>query len=1082
MLCFRCGSHVQDGAEKCWNCGAELSAKKSGASLAELREKQKTKSRISGVVYKVGDVIGNRYKVKDIVGTGGVGVVYRAHDQDVDVDVALKVVNAKLLQAAEEKRLFAREIKIAKKLSHQNIVRIYDEGKDDERAFFTMQFLEGLSLRKIIDLRKEKSQQFRLSEVEPIFNQLCQAIDYAHKSTVHGNLKPDNVIVLPDLLKVTDFGLLRGLPRKPFLAIQKSKGSNFRYLAPEVRLEVDEVPSTADVYSLGVILTEMLLGVLYDEAKPDQVNFSSSGLDSGLVRLLKRALSRNPKDRYPTAGSLYEDLKRALERGDQPVKPVAPSSPPPPRASQPVAAGAPSTSVSPPPPPAGTGSHERPSSQPSGALAEEGGPISSPARAADEAPTQRLDISKHGPRPVEETGNFAAIDDSMIEDVSKRGSSEIRLPAPLPADESARPSVAPAPAPAPAAAQAAPEGEEPTEAIDELSEISNSQIELIADPRATNVHQVAVSEVPVPPVASALPEPVEESTRAGRLDVPGPSVEREATHAVRSAETAAAPKPNLGRGAPPTERVDRVEKKNGAALGKGLSKSRPATRPRLSAVPRAQEPTISSPPSAEPRLSATGLFGKPLVEGMAAEPTAAKPLMVRGDEILRSDSRAGSRRPQPRGGDNTKLLVGVMAGFMVLLLGFAAFGFKVMSDRQAEQIRTLIDKQNELARLAAENQAKAETEVEARGAAAEDARKAQEEAEARAKAEEAARLAALEAVRKAEEGKRGEEAEAMRKQAEQAAAREAEARAKADEERKRRDSELLAQRRAEDTAAREKAAAAAAAKKARELEDKQAREARDAERRAALDEQKARRAEEDRAKKEEAARAAEEKRRAQEEAKKAEEARKKEEAAAAAAAVVPEERACPKGMALIKDGAFMMGAPMNDPDRNFGDLPYASKTVPSYCIDYYEAPNSRGKLPTTKVGFKSAEKACKGRGKRLCTEEEWEKACKGPSGSRFPYGNQWAPDACNTEDEEGNDREVVASGTFSKCRGPYNVLDLSGNVAEWTATEWSGGGAYVIKGGSADRPSYDARCASRKKKAAGAADAMLGYRCCADAK
>lgn len=453
--------------------------------------------------------------------------------------------------------------------------------------------------------------------------------------------------------------------------------------------------------------------------------------------------------------------------------------------------------------------------------------------------------------------------------------------------------------------------------------------------------------------------------------------------------------------------------------------------------------------------------------------------MVRGDEILRSESRIGGRN-QARGGDNTKLLIGALAGFMVLLVGFGAFGFKVMSDRQTEQVRALIERQNELAKLATENLAKAEVEVEARGAAAEDARKAQEEAESRVKAEEAARLAALEAVRKAEEAKRGDEAEAQRRKADEAAKREAEARSRVDDERKRRDSELLAQRRAEEIAAREKSAAAAAAKKARELEDKQAREAREADRKAILEEQKARR-EEERAKKEEAAQAAEERRRAQEEAKREAEAKKKEEAAAAAAAVVAEGGTCPKGMMLIKEGNFMMGAPMNDPDRNFGDLPYASKTLAAYCIDYYEAPNSRGKMPSTKVSYKSAEKSCKGRSKRLCSEEEWEKACKGPSGSRFPYGNQWNPENCNTEDEEGNDREVAASGTFAKCRGAYNVLDLSGNVAEWTSTEWSSG-SYVIKGGSADRPSYDARCASRKKKAAGAADAMLGYRCCADPK
>ena len=425
MLCYRCGSHVQDGAEKCWNCDTRLASggsKAGGASLEELREKQRTKSRISGALYKIGDVLANRYKVKDIAGSGGAGVVYRAHDQDIDVDVALKVMNAKLLQTPEEKKLFSREIKTAKKLSHQNIVRIYDEGKDADRAFFTMQFLEGLSLRKIIDLRKEKKQHFALSEVEPIYNQLCQALDYAHKSTLHGDLKPDNILVLPDLLKVTDFGLLRGLPRKPFLAIQKSRQPNFAYLAPEVRLEVEDLSPAADLYSLGVILAEMLTGMVVDENKPEQLSVARTGLESGILKVIRRATLRAPKERYSGALELYEDLRAILAKGDVVAKPVEGNSlsPPPPRASP-----------APPPPPVKVADLPEPVTRPF-------------IEGETELPTQRLDISKHGARPVSEeragvrvadapmevveggTGTFAAIDDEMIESAGSSTISTVR--------------------------------------------------------------------------------------------------------------------------------------------------------------------------------------------------------------------------------------------------------------------------------------------------------------------------------------------------------------------------------------------------------------------------------------------------------------------------------------------------------------------------------------------------------------------------------------------------------------------------------------------------------------------------------
>jgi formylglycine-generating enzyme required for sulfatase activity len=174
----------------------------------------------------------------------------------------------------------------------------------------------------------------------------------------------------------------------------------------------------------------------------------------------------------------------------------------------------------------------------------------------------------------------------------------------------------------------------------------------------------------------------------------------------------------------------------------------------------------------------------------------------------------------------------------------------------------------------------------------------------------------------------------------------------------------------------------------------------------------------------------------------------------------------------------MLGATRNDPERNFGDANYESVDVGAFCIDYYEYPNGRGRAPTTRVSYKTAIDRCKKRGKRLCSEQEWEKACKGPSGSRYPYGNAWNPTACNTEDDEGNDREVTKSGTYRNCRSGYNVFDLSGNVSEWTSSQ--AGSRVIVKGGSSDRPGYDGRCAARKKEKPAATEELLGFRCCTE--
>ncbi|MEL7369095.1 MAG: SUMF1/EgtB/PvdO family nonheme iron enzyme, partial [Myxococcota bacterium] len=188
-------------------------------------------------------------------------------------------------------------------------------------------------------------------------------------------------------------------------------------------------------------------------------------------------------------------------------------------------------------------------------------------------------------------------------------------------------------------------------------------------------------------------------------------------------------------------------------------------------------------------------------------------------------------------------------------------------------------------------------------------------------------------------------------------------------------------------------------------------------------------------------------------------------------------RPCPTGMKLIASGPFMMGAQDSDPERNFDDLPYRSVNVSAVCMDLYEYPNARGRAPKTQVTWKAAVAQCERRGKRLCTESEWEKACKGPSGFRYAYGNRWEEGLCNTK-EGLNAREAASSGQFAGCRSRYGLIDMTGNVAEWTST--ANGRRYVIKGGAADRPSYDSRCAARKRKKKGHRAPLLGFRCCQD--
>ena len=187
---------------------------------------------------------------------------------------------------------------------------------------------------------------------------------------------------------------------------------------------------------------------------------------------------------------------------------------------------------------------------------------------------------------------------------------------------------------------------------------------------------------------------------------------------------------------------------------------------------------------------------------------------------------------------------------------------------------------------------------------------------------------------------------------------------------------------------------------------------------------------------------------------------------------------CPDGMATVEAGSFTFGSSSGDPMRNFGERDAKSTELKKFCIDYYEAPNGAKALPTTWVSWSAANNACGRLGKRLCTEAEWERACKGAGNSRFPYGNSYNVDTCNTVDAAGKPRDLARAADFKKCRSGFKAYMLAGNAEEWV--DEAVGGQKVVKGGAADRPDFASRCSARRTMSARASSPTLGYRCCAD--
>jgi serine/threonine protein kinase/formylglycine-generating enzyme required for sulfatase activity len=277
--------------------------------------------------FKVGAKIARRYELKDAVGSGPLGFTYRALDQSLGVEVLLKAIAPSLLPNDAARRGFAKQMKAMKRLAHPHVAKIYDEGLvsgPPPVAYVTSQLLYGLSLRQILEMRAAKGQVFGLREIEPIFGQLAEALEYAHDLGAHGGLKPENVLVLPDLLKVTDFGYTRALPREAFVGAQRANGSD-RYLAPEV-IAGGEIELRSDIYSLGVMLGEMLAGVFPGKQAPELRGLNPE-VTLEVEQIYRRAVERDPNARFPRASDFAGELASAARNAPRASAPEPRRSP-----------------------------------------------------------------------------------------------------------------------------------------------------------------------------------------------------------------------------------------------------------------------------------------------------------------------------------------------------------------------------------------------------------------------------------------------------------------------------------------------------------------------------------------------------------------------------------------------------------------------------------------------------------------------------------------------------------------------------------------------------------------------------------
>lgn len=245
----------------------------------------------------------DRYEVRGIIGRGGMGEVYLVHDRQANRDVALKTLHSKYGTSRHAIARFVREVKLARQLNHPGIVKIYDAQKWQDTLFYTMEYLQGKSLRRWLQQRP------RL-DFGPTVRVLClvaSALDHAHRITTHRDLSPENIMVLPDgSVRLFDFGLAKLDDQfKNLTAVGVNLGK-LKYMAPEQELNASEVDHRADLYSLGVIFFEMLTG--RTPLPGQRITDFRPDLPPEAELFLIRALARDPDDRFSSAREFHDAL------------------------------------------------------------------------------------------------------------------------------------------------------------------------------------------------------------------------------------------------------------------------------------------------------------------------------------------------------------------------------------------------------------------------------------------------------------------------------------------------------------------------------------------------------------------------------------------------------------------------------------------------------------------------------------------------------------------------------------------------------------------------------------------------------
>ena len=279
----------------------------------------------------IGKLLDNRYEIQEIIGTGGMAVVYKALCHRLNRPVAVKILKDELFQDAEFRRRFHAESQAVAMLSHPNIVSVYDVSHTDNADYIVMELIDGITLKQYL----QSKAVLNWREALHFGTQICKALEHAHsRGIIHRDIKPHNIMLLKDgSVKVADFGIARITSAQSTLT-REALGS-VHYISPE-QAKGSKIDCRSDLYSLGVVMYEMLTGrppfdgdtpvsvaIQHINAKATMPREINPSIPEGLEQITMRAMESDMSVRYPSASQLLQDLESFRQNPSILFKPAA---------------------------------------------------------------------------------------------------------------------------------------------------------------------------------------------------------------------------------------------------------------------------------------------------------------------------------------------------------------------------------------------------------------------------------------------------------------------------------------------------------------------------------------------------------------------------------------------------------------------------------------------------------------------------------------------------------------------------------------------------------------------------------------